>query len=149
MQLLTGTGWLYYQLHSAHHQDWVRMIASRARLFLLLVKQVFQVYMLLYFFLFPGLLPWVRKCVLLEPFCLALSLGVGKSYLWLSSQSIISFPGSLNSDLSWCHLEYSNEHLEVHYAKTIRQGTGMLSLKTRNKCDWYQEMRTSVLLCVF
>lgn len=49
--------------------------------------------MLLYFLLFPGFSPWVRKCVRLEPFCLALSLGAGKSYsqLELSGYNFISW----------------------------------------------------------
>lgn len=90
VQLLAGAGWLSYQPRNAESQDWVRMIASSGRLFLLLAKQVFQVYMLLYFFLFSGLSPWVRKEPRgLEPFCLALILGAGKSYSRLSFRYII------------------------------------------------------------
>lgn len=84
--------WPSYQRYSAESYDWVRMLASSGQLFLLLVKQVFQVYVVVFSSL-PWLLSLSQKMCTSRALLFSSQLSSGKKLLTaeLSGYNFISW----------------------------------------------------------
>lgn len=124
MQLLAGTAWPSYQRYSAESYDWVRMLASSGQLFLLLVKQVFQVYVVVFSSL-PWLLSLSQKMCTSRALLFSSQLSSGKKLLTaeLSGYNFISWVSK-----QWFKLVPFRRFV----ARAPRSWTG------RNDMTWYR-----------